>query len=58
MSEAEVSFGEFARLFRDRLGCKNALFLDGGSVPRLYSPDAPRTDNLLPLGPMIAVYER
>ncbi len=58
VSEAEVSFGEFARLFRDRLGCKNALFLDGGSVPRLYSPEAPHTDNLLPLGPMIGVYER
>jgi uncharacterized protein YigE (DUF2233 family) len=58
ISEVEVSFGEFARLFRDRLQCKNALFLDGGSVPALYSPEAPRTDNLLPLGPMIGVYDR
>ena len=26
VSESEVSFGEFARLFRDKLRCKNALF--------------------------------
>ena len=26
ISESEVSFGEFARLFRDQLRCKNALF--------------------------------
>jgi len=58
VSEAEVSFDEFARLFRDRLRCDNALFLDGGSVPSLYAPDLRRTGNLLPLGPMIAVYER
>jgi uncharacterized protein YigE (DUF2233 family) len=29
VSESEVSFDEFARLFRDKLRCKNALFLDG-----------------------------
>ncbi len=58
ISDAEVSFGEFARLFRDRLKCDNALFLDGGSVPSLYAPDLRRTGNLLPLGPMVAVYER
>ena len=58
ISDAEVSFGEFARLFRDRLKCDNALFLDGGSVPSLYAPDLRHTGNLLPLGPMVAVYER
>jgi uncharacterized protein YigE (DUF2233 family) len=58
ISEVEVSFAEFARLFRDKLRCKNALFLDGGSVPALYSPEAPRSGNLLPLGPMIGVYDR
>jgi uncharacterized protein YigE (DUF2233 family) len=58
ISEVEVSFAEFARLFRDELQCKNALFLDGGSVPALYSPETRRTDNLLPLGPMIGVYDR
>jgi uncharacterized protein YigE (DUF2233 family) len=58
VSEAEVTFSEFARLFRDRLKCDNALFLDGGSVPSLYAPELRRSGNLLPLGPMIAVYER
>jgi uncharacterized protein YigE (DUF2233 family) len=58
VSDAEVTFGEFARLFRDRLQCDNALFLDGGSVPSLYAPELRRNGNLLPLSPMIAVYER
>ena len=58
VSEAEVMFSEFARLFRDRLKCDNALFLDGGSVPSLYAPELRRNGNLLRLGPMIAVYER
>jgi len=58
ISETEVSFGEFARFFRDKLQCKNALFLDGGSAPSLYSPELGRKGNLLPLGPMIGVYDR
>ena len=57
VSETEVSFGEFARLFRDRLQCRNALFLDGGAVPTLYSPELGRKGNLLPLGPMIGIYD-
>ena len=55
ISEEEVSFGAFARLFRDMLKCPNALFLDGGSVPTLYIPGS-RGGNFLPLGPMLAVY--
>ena len=58
ISENEVSFGEFARLFRDKLGCENALFLDGGSATSFYSPESGRKGNLVPLGPMIGVYER
>ncbi len=58
VSDAGVSFDEFARLFRDRFKCDNALFLDGGSVPSLYAPGLRPGGNLLPLGPMIAVYER
>jgi uncharacterized protein YigE (DUF2233 family) len=58
VSDTEVTFTEFARLFRDRLKCDNALFLDGGSVPSLYAPELRRNGNLLPLGPMIGVYER
>ena len=56
VSESEVSFGEFARLFRDKLRCKNALFLDGGSATSFYSPALGRNTNFLPLGPIIGVY--
>ena len=56
VSESEISFGEFARLFRDKLRCKNALFLDGGGATSFYSPDLGRNSNLLPLGPIIGVY--
>jgi uncharacterized protein YigE (DUF2233 family) len=56
VSESEVSFGEFARLFRDKLRCKDALFLDGGSATSFYSPVLGRNGNLLPLGPIIGVY--
>src|SRR6266851_7266537 len=58
ISENEVSFGEFARLFRDKLRCKNALFLDGGSATSFYSLGLGRNSNLVPLGPMIGIYER
>jgi uncharacterized protein YigE (DUF2233 family) len=56
VSESEVSFGEFARLFRNKLRCRNALFLDGGSATSFYSPALGRNSNFLPLGPLIGVY--
>jgi len=56
VSDSEVSFGEFARLFRDKLRSKNALFLDGGSATSFYSPAMGRNSNFLPLGPIIGVY--
>jgi uncharacterized protein YigE (DUF2233 family) len=56
ISESEISFDEFARLFRDKLQCNNALFLDGGSATSFYSPVLGRNSNLLPLGPLIGVY--
>jgi uncharacterized protein YigE (DUF2233 family) len=40
ISEDEVSFGSFARLFRDRLKCANALFLDGGECANPLFADA------------------
>ena len=52
ISEAPVSFGAFARLFRDDLGCPNALFLDG-SVSSLYAPSLGRQDLSRPLGPLV-----
>ena len=57
ISNNEVSFQEFARLFLDGLKCDNALFLDGGSVPTLYAPSLKGGGNLFSLGPMIGVFE-
>lgn len=55
ISDEPVSFGAFARLFRDELGCRNALFLDG-SISALYAPELGRDDVALkPLGPLIGV---
>jgi uncharacterized protein YigE (DUF2233 family) len=58
ISEGEVSFDAFARLFRDGLNCPNALFLDGGSAATLYVPSRNGHGNILPLGPMLAVFEK
>jgi len=54
-----VSFYEFARFFRDGLGCRNALFIDGGEVPGLYAPELDRNDppSHGGYGPIIAVVE-
>jgi uncharacterized protein YigE (DUF2233 family) len=55
-SESAVNFHEFARLFRDTLQCRNALFLDG-SISSVYSWELRRNDGFLPLGPLIGVYD-
>jgi uncharacterized protein YigE (DUF2233 family) len=55
ISEEPVSFGRFARLFRDRLGCANALFLDG-TVSSLWDRPAHRQDGYSRLGPLVAVF--
>jgi uncharacterized protein YigE (DUF2233 family) len=57
ISESGVSFHAFARLFRDRLGCDNALFLDG-TVSSLYAPGIGRHDAWHRFGPIIAVVRR
>jgi uncharacterized protein YigE (DUF2233 family) len=44
ISDDQVNFYAFARLFRDLLGCRNALFLDGGRGTGLYSPELGRAD--------------
>lgn len=44
ISDGFVNFDDFARFFRDRLGCQNALFLDGGSAPGIYLPEQERDD--------------
>ncbi len=35
VSEAPVNFHTFGRLFRDEIGCRNALYLDG-SISQIY----------------------
>jgi uncharacterized protein YigE (DUF2233 family) len=54
IADEPVTFDAFARLFRDALGCQNALFLDG-SVSSLYAPELKRDDEVEPIGPIVGV---
>lgn len=54
ISEGNVRFYDFATLFRDQLGCRNALFLDG-TISALHVPEWHRSDDAYPLGPIISV---
>ncbi len=54
ISRGVVSFGAFARLFRDRLHCPDALFLDG-AVSALAGPDGAVVGGTFPAGPVIVV---
>jgi uncharacterized protein YigE (DUF2233 family) len=54
ISNDPVRFHDFATLFRDRLQCRNALFLDG-SISSLYSPEIRRHDRKAVMGTIIAV---
>lgn len=54
MSRQPVQFYAFAKLFRDRLGCDNALYLDG-TVSSLFDAAQNRRDRLFPMGPILSV---
>lgn len=54
ISDAPVSFHEFARLFRDGLDLPNALYFDG-KVSRLFAPEIGRDDIGFPMGPMVGL---
>jgi len=54
IADEPVNFDTFAKFFRDGLGCKNALFLDG-SVSSLYAPELDRDDETAPIGPIVGV---
>jgi uncharacterized protein YigE (DUF2233 family) len=54
ISDDPVSFYEFALLFRDRLHCTDALYLDG-NVSSLYARSLGRDDEVVPLGPIFGV---
>lgn len=57
ISDAPVSFGKLARYFRDVLGTRQALFLDG-TVSQMWDPAKGRLDSGAPLGPLIVVENR
>lgn len=54
ISNAPVTFYEFATYFRDQLHCRDALYLDG-VVSSLFYPESGRKDSTVDLGPMIGV---
>jgi uncharacterized protein YigE (DUF2233 family) len=54
LSEEPVTFHEMATLYRDVLGVRDALYLDG-TISRLYVPAQGRADGGWPMGPIVAV---
>jgi uncharacterized protein YigE (DUF2233 family) len=56
ISESPVNFHEFATMFRDTLGCPDALYLDG-TISSLHSTQLKRSDARMDLGPIIAITE-
>jgi uncharacterized protein YigE (DUF2233 family) len=57
ISNAPVTFHEFAHLFRERLHCADALYLDG-SISSLYAPSLSRHDRFMPMGPIVGVVDQ
>jgi uncharacterized protein YigE (DUF2233 family) len=54
ISRVPVRFYDFAAFFRDRLGCDNALYLDG-TISSVFSAEDKRMDRLFPMGPILSV---
>ena len=54
ISTAPLSFGKLARFYRDELGVRNALYLDG-TVSALWNPATDRLDSGAPIGPIVVV---
>lgn len=54
ISGARVNFHTFARYFRDHLGARDALYLDG-QISRLHAPQMGRDDPGWPMGPIIGL---
>lgn len=46
ISDESVNFYQFANVFKQDLGCQNALFLDGGIASALYANNLNRHDKL------------
>lgn len=56
ISDAAVTFHDFATLFRDVIGVPNALFLDG-QISRIYAPQINRNEIGQDMGPIVGVVE-
>ncbi len=56
ISDNAVSFHEFGSFFRDYLGLRQALFLEG-NVSRLFAPSLGRADLGRRMGPIVGVVE-
>jgi len=54
ITDARVTFHQFARLFRDHLGLPQALYFDG-NVSRLHAPALGRSDWGRPMGPIVGL---
>lgn len=54
ISGSRVSFHDFARVFRDGLGLRDALYFDG-NISRLYAPGLGRNDFGFPMGPVVGL---
>ena len=52
ISNDAVNFHALARLFRDELGLRDALYFDG-NISRLYAPGLDRHDGGFPMGPIV-----
>ena len=55
ISADPVSFGKFARFYRDAVGAREALYFDG-TVSSLWDPASGRMDSYSPLGPIVVVF--
>jgi uncharacterized protein YigE (DUF2233 family) len=54
VSKVPVRFYDFAVFFRERLGCANALYLDG-TISSVFIAEEERMDRLFPMGPILSV---
>ena len=54
MSDGPVTFHAFARVFRDALKARDALYFDG-NISRLYAPELGRDDFGFPMGPIVGL---
>lgn len=54
MSDSPVRFHDFAVFFKEELGSRNALYLDG-TISRIYAPELERNDPGAAMGPIVGV---